>query len=181
MKRSFLYNIAILLLSVFSSCTTDPHENGNISDYNTFVVSDSLIVFIDRYIELHPQFKSLTVLTDFEYNWRDGYKNNNVILIGPSFDDLFGIKKIYPSTILRHNGRIIFIQSSQDCLCRQNNLESTYHKYSVKLAKTNDNVISYLKLAFAINAIGRNSFTFTTNHADSLVLRKRVEFIPPDI
>jgi len=61
------------------------------------------------------------------------------------------------------------------------NLESTYHKYSVKLAKTNDNVISYLKLAFAINAIGRNSFTFITNHADSLVLRKRVEFIPPDI
>lgn len=45
----------------------------------------------------------------------------------------------------------------------------------------NDNVISYLKLAFAINAIGRNSFTFITNHADSLVLRKRVEFIPPDI
>ena len=67
MKRFFLYNIVILLLSVFSSCTTDPHENGNKSDYNTFVVSDSLIVFIDRYIELHPQFKSLTVLTDFEY------------------------------------------------------------------------------------------------------------------
>lgn len=180
-KCVFICFIMLCILSISTSCKYDKRRYKRILNDTTLSVNKELLLCVDKYIKRYPQYRSLTILTELEYNWREEYKENCILLIGPSFDGLFEKEKIYPSYAFEYRKRMIFIQSSSDYLYRQKNIERTYHRYSVKNKKKEEDIISYLKLALVVKAIGKGSFIYLTDKADSLILRKRVKFIPPNV
>jgi hypothetical protein len=173
--------IMLFILNIATSCIYDKKGYKRVLDDTTFSVNKELLLYVDRYIKRYPQYSSLTILTELEYNWREEYKENCILLIGPSFDGLFEKERIYPSYTFEYRKRKVFIQSSSDYLYEQKSRERTYHQYSVKNIKKEEDIISYLKLALVVKAIGKGSFIYVTDKADSLILRKRVKFIPPSV
>lgn len=180
-KCVFICILVLCISSISTSCKYDKRGYKGGGNDTTLSISKELLLYVDRYIKKYPQYRSLTILTELEYNWRGEYKRNKILLIGPSFDGLFEKEKIYPSYAFEYRKKMIFIQSSSDYLYRQKNIEHTYHQYSVKNKKREEGIISYLKSALVVKAIGGGSFIYITDRADSLILRKRVKFIPPNV
>ena len=81
--RKILYILASLLVINLTACR--PEQQGYLNNQ----ISSQVKSVVDEYAKRHPKYKSLIFITDFEYNWRNGYKRKNIIfLLGPSLDCL---------------------------------------------------------------------------------------------
>lgn len=78
--RLFLYVLASFFVINLTACRPEQNVQGNMNNQ----VSSQVKSVVDEYAKRHSKYKSLIFITDFEYNWRNGYKRNNVILLGPS-------------------------------------------------------------------------------------------------
>ena len=180
-KHIYIWLLIFVILLSNASCNKKQEICEFNSECDTLSVNKELLYHLGQYIKKHPQYNSLTVITDFEYNWRDENKGSQtlLILIGPSLEHLFEERRIYPSTFFTYKHKVIFIQSSLDRLCNQNMNVQLYNKYCVRTLNVNSNIILYLKEATAISITKDGVLYHVTEKADTLILKKMVKFVPP--
>ena len=144
--RQILYILASLLVINLAACRPEQKQGY----LNNQVSSQVKICSWWNTQKRHPKYKSLIFITDFEYNWRNGYKRNNVILLGPSLGCLPSKYRLYPSQLQYYKDKLIFIQSSSGFLYEQSNILKTYNKNKTNIDKCDDNIAFFLKEAFCI-------------------------------
>ena len=170
--RLFLYVLASFFVINLTSCRPEQNVHGNMNNQ----VSSQVKSVVDEYAKRHPKYKSLIFITDFEYNWRNGYKRNNVILLGPSLYCLPSKYRLYPSQLQYYKDKLIFIQSSSGFLYEQSNILKTYNKNKTNIDKCNDNIAFFLKEASAYRIKDNGTITKISERPDTILLKRRVEF-----
>ena len=175
--RLFLYVLASFFVINLTACRPEQNVQGNMNNQ----VSSQVKSVVDEYAKRHPKYKSLIFITDFEYNWRNGYKRNNVILLGPSLYCLPSKYRLYPSQLQYYKDKLIFIQSSSGFLYEQSNILKTYNKNKTNIDKCNDNIAFFLKEASAYRIKDNGTITKISERPDTILLKRRVEFHAPPI
>jgi len=175
--RLFLYILASFFVINLTACRPEQNVQGNMNNQ----VSSQVKSVVDEYAKRHPKYKSLIFITDFEYNWRNGYKRNNVILLGPSLYCLPSKYRLYPSQLQYYKDKLIFIQSSSGFLYEQSNILKTYNKNKTNIDKCNDNIAFFLKEASAYRIKDNGTITKISERPDTILLKRRVEFHAPPI
>ena len=94
--KMFLRLLILILLLHLTACRPNHCQQTNVGS----LICSQVYSIVDEYSGRHPQYKSLILITDFEYNWRNGHRENNVILLGPSLDRLPSKDRLYPSQVL---------------------------------------------------------------------------------
>ena len=178
--------IILICVVLFVSC--DKRERKDSLFFN-----DDVKKIIEKYIASHDSFPSYTIITDFEYNWHDGYKRKpSICLIGPSIYNMFngneGELKNVPVLHLELNNHIIYVQSSIDDIFNDIGLEDDYYYNSISLEKNSNNptqesaLLRYLHLAVAFKTgIGNSSASVISNRPDTLLIKNRSVIVLPDI
>ncbi len=174
--RQILYILASLLVINLTACRPEQKQG-----YLNNQVSSQVKSVVDEYAKRHPKYKSLIFITDFEYNWRNGYKRNNVILLGPSLGCLPSKYRLYPSQLLYYKDKLIFIQSSSGFLYEQSNILKTYNKNKTNIDKCDDNIVFFLKEASAYRIKNNGTIIKISERSDTIILKRRVEFHAPPI
>ena len=174
--RKILYILASLLVINLTACRPEQKQG-----YLNNQISSQVKSVVDEYAKRHPKYKSLIFITDFEYNWRNGYKRNNVILLGPSLYCLPSKYRLYPSQLQYYKDKLIFIQSSSGFLYEQSNILKTYNKNKTNIDKCNDNIAFFLKEASAYRIENNGTIIKISERSDTIILKRRVEFHAPPI
>ncbi len=174
--RQILYILASLLVINLTACRPEQKQG-----YLNNQVSSQVKSVVDEYAKRHPKYKSLIFITDFEYNWRNGYKRNNVILLGPSLGCLPSKYRLYPSQLQYYKDKLIFIQSSSRFLYEQSNILKTYNKNKTNIDKCDDNIAFFLKEASAYRIKNNGTIIKISERSDTIILKRRVEFHAPPI
>ena len=176
-----IFWVYLMIVSISLSLTScSKNTNTEVTSHAPYI-DKTVLYYIGQYIQKHPQYRSLTILTDIEYNWRKGYKEENIVLIGPSLDRLFAKEKVYPSYTFLYKNKMIFVQSSADNLAKQDIDAQLYHQYSIHLKNHENGIISYLKSATIIKYGDKGGFVYLTDRADTIILKKEIKFIPPKL
>lgn len=165
--RKFLFMFCLLLVTL--SCQRDIH---NVHLH----VPKIFLTCIDDYLSGHSDYGSLTVVTDIEYNWRDGYKKGCVFLVGPSFAQIND--NLSPSISFDYKKRKIFIQSSCDELFSIDN-KNFYKRKCMKSKVGQSDIISFLQKAYVFEVNYDGKYRKVSNRADTLIMHKRVSFNAP--
>ena len=174
--RKILYILASLLVINLTACRPEQQQG-----YLNNQISSQVKSVVDEYVKRHPKYKSLIFITDFEYNWRNGYKRNNVILLGPSLYCLPSKYRLYPSQLQYYKDKLIFIQSSSGFLYEQSNILKTYNKNKTNIDKCDDNIAFFLKEASAYQSQNDGTIIRISERSDTILLKERVEFHAPPI
>ncbi len=174
--RQILYILTSLLVINLAACRPEQKQG-----YLNNQVSSQVKSVVDEYAKRHPKYKSLIFITDFEYNWRNGYKRNNVILLGPSLGCLPSKYRLYPSQLQYYKDKLIFIQSSSGFLYEQSNILKTYNKNKTNIDKCDDNIAFFLKEASAYRIENNGTIIKISERSDTIILKRRVEIHAPPI
>ena len=174
--RQILYILASLLVINLTACRPEQKQG-----YLNNQVSSQVKSVVDEYAKRHPKYKSLIFITDLEYNWRNAYKRNNVILLGPSLGCLPSKYRLYPSQMQYYKDKLIFIQSSSGFLYEQSNILKTYNKNKTNIDKCDDNIAFFLKEASAYRIENNGTIIKISERSDTIILKRRVEFHAPPI
>lgn len=175
--RKILYILASLLVINLTACRPEQQQG-----YLNNQISSQVKSVVDEYAKRHPKYKSLIFITDFEYNWRNGYKRKNIIfLLGPSLDCLPSKYRLYPSQLQYYKDKLIFIQSSSGLLYEQSNILKTYNKNKTNIDKCDDNIAFFLKEASAYQSQNDGTIIRISERSDTILLKERVEFHAPPI
>ena len=150
---------------------------------DTSVVSGAVLSCISNYSKRNPQYESLVLMTDFEYSEEKG---SDVLLVGPAFEQLFEYEyeshSTYPFVAFKYNGKIVFVQSSMDCIINQDKQKEVYLQNCIKLPGQHLGIAQYLKHATLFRRLnGTTLYTKISDRADTLVPKRRVTFLPPRI
>ena len=178
MIMKILQRLLILILLIHLTACRQNHCAQTNADS---LLSSQVCSMVNEYSARHPQYKSLIFITDFEYNWRKGYEETQVILLGPSLDRLPSKYRLYPSQVLYYKDKLIFIQSSLGILYETSGIQKLYYKHSLKVDGRRDDITFFLReaSAYQFNDIGK--FRKISDRADTLILKKRVEFKAPPV
>lgn len=174
---------------IISACCKERiHEELQIQRVDTTFLRNSVKMFVLDYLEKNRQYDCFTLLTDLEYNWREGVKQNPPILVlGPTMEGLFdreeGTLLHYPSMYMEYHDKVILIQSSLDeCNCIDstifNRFLSVKKCHVIERKKGSNPLVDYLSesIAFTVSA---DKVTLISNRTDTLLLKKRKFFFPP--
>lgn len=189
MKPLFYISFYILYALLMICCNEERgYKYVSIQKVDTTFLDENVINFIHQYMEQNSQYHIFTLLTDYEYNWRNNCKRKPALfIIGPTTEGMFcggeGTLSQYPSIYVEIPNHLIFIQSSFDEL---NNVDSIAYnkllsstKYHVKERKKECNpFIDFLSKATAFS-LNEDGITILSNKADTLIFKKRIIFTPP--
>ena len=172
----------MILVILFIGCKkgTNAHD---------FLFANGVPEIIEQYVESHDTFPSFTIMTDFDYNWRNQYKRKpSVYLIGPSFCDMFnkdeGEMKFAPAIHFTFKGHIIYIQSSIDEICDYSTLWAEYKKHSYP-SQEYDGVreralVQYVRAAILFQGGDeRHPAAILSEKPDTLLIKKRIDYVDP--
>lgn len=143
---------------------------------------------LKMYIQENPEYDSFLLLT--EINDLPQYSNASVkcFVIGPAYKGLYNSGESsymsYPSIYALIDKRNVFIQSSLDPIVKNKDIRRLYQ---LKEQKTQNEVSEfpieyYMKHAMAFwYDIGSDSIYDISRRADTVMLKQRAEFVPPQV
>src|SRR5574344_1622114 len=175
--KMFLRLLILILLLHLTACRPNHCQQTNVGS----LICSQVYSIVDEYSGRHPQYKSLILITDFEYNWRNGHRENNVILLGPSLDRLPSKDRLYPSQVLYYKDKLIFIQSSAGIMYKTSDIQKLYDKNSLKVDRRRDNIAFFFREASAYRVSNIRNIKKVTDRADTIILRKKVDFQAPPV
>lgn len=137
------------------------------------------------YIQENPEYDSFLMLTEFSQYPNECRKR---IVIGPAYKGLYnsgeGSFKPYPYMFAIVDEKNIFIQSSSDCTVEEKGIREFYMSKEEKAEdKTSAFPIEdYMRHAITfLYDVRKDSIYDISKRADTVMLKKRVEFTPPQV
>src|SRR5574344_1802265 len=178
MIMKILQRLLILILLIhLTACRRNHCAQTNANS----LLSSQVCSMVNEYSARHPQYRSLSFITDCEYNWRKGYEETQVILLGPSLDRLPSKDRLYPSQVLYYKDKLIFIQSSAGIMYKTSDIQKLYDKNSLKVDRRRDNIAFFFREASAYRVSNIRNIKKVTDRADNIILRKKVDFQAPPV
>lgn len=129
------YIYAVLILILFTYCTNE-NQVGKKNSHKEPLLDAGVEEILANYINAHMDYNSYTLIPMKNNDVRMGYEVPHYLyVLGPSMQKMFnngeGSFAHYPSTYVRIKGRMVFLQSSLDCLYNDNTISPLYKKYSM--------------------------------------------------
>lgn len=136
MKKSYMLFVVLLLL--LCQCTSNGSGNDNelknvMTRIDTANVVPTLKAIIKEYVATYPEYKCLTLESNVVLRKSLGIDSENVYSLGPAtmmrYGEYYGKKRLFPSSYMVVDGRMVFVNSSNDKLARQDLCRNFYKKH----------------------------------------------------
>lgn len=136
MKKSYMLFVVLLLL--LCQCTSN--SGGNDDDFenvmtriDTANVVPTLKAIIKEYVATYPEYKCLALESNVVLRKNPGIDAENIYSLGPAtmmrYGEYYGKKRFFPSSYMVVDGRMVFVNSSNDKFARQDLCRNFYMKH----------------------------------------------------
>ena len=170
--KKFLIYLSTLCILLFYGCS----EKTNIehSGIPVSIVNKSFLKQIDFFMDKHPDYDTLLILSDIAENWLGNRKIHNYWIIGPAYNEIVCLRKDI-SLFFKYNNTIILLQSSLNGLTDSSYIKRMYHQNRNQVS-CNDMEELFYKNAIVCEQDSNGTFSFVTDE-----VKRRVNFVVPPI
>lgn len=136
MKKSYM--LFVVLSFLLCQCTSNGSGNDNelknvMTRIDTANVVPTLKAIIKEYVATYPEYKCLALESNVVLRKSLGIDSENVYSLGPAtmmrYGEYYGKKRLFPSSYMVVDGRMVFVNSSNDKLARQDLCRNFYMKH----------------------------------------------------
>ncbi len=136
MIKSYILLVFLSLLL----CQCASNNRGDDDDLNNIMVridSSSVVptlnAVVREYVATYPEYKYLALESGVVLRENPGIDAENIYSLGPAtlmrYGEYYGKKPLYPSSYMVVDGRVVFVNSSNDKLAKQDLCRNVYMKH----------------------------------------------------
>ena len=136
MKKSYMLFVVLSLLLCQCTSSNGGNENDScnvMTRIDTANVVPTLKAIIKEYVATYPEYKCLAIERNVVLRKNPGIDAENIYLLGPAtmmrYGEYYGKKRLFPSSYMVVDGRMVFVNSSNDKLARQDLCRNFYMKH----------------------------------------------------
>lgn len=128
----------LVLLFLLCQCSSnksvdDELLKSGMTQIDTASVVPTLMAIVKEYAAAYPGYKCLALESGIVLRDNTGIDAENIYSLGPAtmmrYGEYYGEKRLFPSSYIVVDGRIVFINSSNDKLARQDLCRNVYMKH----------------------------------------------------
>ena len=136
MKKSYM--LFVVLSFLLCQCTSTGSGNDNelknvMTQIDTANVVPTLKAIIKEYVATYPEYKCLAIESNVVLRENPGIDAENIYSLGPAtmmrYGEYYGKKRLFPSSYMVVDGRMVFVNSSNDKFARQDLCRNFYMKH----------------------------------------------------
>ena len=136
MKKSYM--LFVVLSFLLCQCTSNGSGNDNelknvMTRIDTANVVPTLKAIIKEYVATYPEYKCLSLESNVVLRKNPGIDAENIYSLGPAtmmrYGEYYGKKRLFPSSYMVVDGRMVFVNSSNDKFARQDLCRNFYMKH----------------------------------------------------
>lgn len=136
MKKSYMLFVvlSLLLCQCISSNGGNENDSCNVmTRIDTANVVPTLKAIIKEYVATYPEYKCLAIESNVVLRENPGIDAENIYSLGPAtmmrYGEYYGKKRLFPSSYMVVDGRMVFVNSSNDKFARQDLCRNFYMKH----------------------------------------------------